>query len=96
MVVRPTTVARKPAAVPADWRHILIIFVAMKDHELGASAMRGAGGPLRVNDQLKGNKLHEVVMAAAGQAGSALSSIPTTRRTVASVISRAPSLTAGG
>lgn len=51
------------------WENMRPIFLAMEDHELGASDMRGVGGPLRVTVQPKGNELHAAVIAAANQAG---------------------------
>jgi choline dehydrogenase-like flavoprotein len=51
------------------WKYIKPIFLEMEDHALGASDMRGVGGPLRVTVQPKGNKLHAAIIAAAGEAG---------------------------
>lgn len=51
------------------WNTIKPILIAMEDHELGPSDMRGAGGPLRITVQPSGAKLHETVIDAAVQAG---------------------------
>jgi choline dehydrogenase-like flavoprotein len=51
------------------WNNIKPIMIAMEDHELGASDMRGVGGPLRVTVQPRGNILHQAVIDAAGEAG---------------------------
>jgi len=51
------------------WKYIKPIYVAMEDHELGPSDTRGAGGPLHITVQPKGNALHKAVIDAAGQAG---------------------------
>jgi choline dehydrogenase-like flavoprotein len=45
-------------------------FVAMEDHELGASLWRGTGGPLRVSVHPSGAPLCEAVLEAAVQAGT--------------------------
>ena len=52
------------------WRDLGPHFVALEDHELGASLWRGAGGPLRVSVHPSGDPLCEAVLAAAVQAGT--------------------------
>jgi choline dehydrogenase-like flavoprotein len=67
----PTDYDRWEAAGCAGWgwKNIKPILLAMEDHELGASDMRGVGGPLRVTVQPRGNALHQAVIDAAGQVG---------------------------
>ena len=50
------------------WKDMLPCFIALEDHELGATSERGAGGPLRISMQ-PGTPLAEAVIEAAGQAG---------------------------
>jgi choline dehydrogenase len=52
-----------------SWKNIRPIMIAMEDHELGASDMRGTGGPLHITLQPRGNELHQAIIDAAGQAG---------------------------
>ena len=54
------------------WSDMLPHFIAMEDHELGASDMRGAGGPLKITNHPKNSKGHELceaVLAACEEAG---------------------------
>jgi choline dehydrogenase len=51
------------------WQDIKRIMMAMEDHELGASDMRGVGGPLHITVQPRGNHLHQAVIDAAGLLG---------------------------
>ncbi len=51
-----------------SWEHMLAVFRAMEDHELGASPVRGAGGPLTVSVP----QPHEEVAARLVAAGSRL------------------------
>jgi choline dehydrogenase len=51
------------------WKDIKPIYIAMEDHELGASSMRGVGGPLHVTVQPQGNALHKALIDAAGAVG---------------------------
>ena len=44
------------------WKNIKPIMIAMEDHELGASEMRGAGGPLHITVQPRGNELHQAII----------------------------------
>jgi len=53
-----------------DWQHVGPLFVALEDHELGASEWRGVGGPLKVSVHPSGNPLCEAVLDAAVQAGT--------------------------
>jgi len=55
------------------WNEMGQRFVALEDHELGAAAWRGAGGPLRVSVHPAGSPLCEAVLDAAGQMGVARS-----------------------
>jgi choline dehydrogenase-like flavoprotein len=52
------------------WRQVGPLFVALEDHELGASLWRGAGGPLKVSVHPSGDPLCEAVLNAAVQAGT--------------------------
>ncbi|MDO7843609.1 GMC family oxidoreductase [Sphingomonas immobilis] len=55
------------------WSNILPHYIAMEDHELGASAERGAGGPLRLTRHPRdaiGAELCEAVIDAAAEAGT--------------------------
>jgi choline dehydrogenase len=52
------------------WRHIGPHFVALEDHELGASEWRGAGGPLKISVHPAGDPLCEAILNAAAQAGT--------------------------
>jgi choline dehydrogenase-like flavoprotein len=52
------------------WQHIGPHFVALEDHQLGASLWRGAGGPLKVSVHPSGDPLCEAILAAAGEAGT--------------------------
>ena len=52
------------------WRELGPHFVAMENHELGASLWRGADGPLRVSVHPSGDPLCEAVLTAAVQAGT--------------------------
>jgi choline dehydrogenase len=52
------------------WQHVGPQFVALEDHELGASEWRGVGGPLKVSVHPPGNPLCEAVLNAAVQAGT--------------------------
>jgi choline dehydrogenase len=52
------------------WRDIGPHFVALENHELGASTWRGAAGPLRVSVHPSGNPLCEAVLEAAAQSGT--------------------------
>jgi choline dehydrogenase len=45
-------------------------FVALEDHQLGASEWRGAGGPLRITMHPSGSPLCEAVLGAAEQMGT--------------------------
>jgi choline dehydrogenase-like flavoprotein len=51
------------------WKDVLPVFRAMEDHELGATAWRGAGGPVHVSVHPKGDPLCEAIIAAAGEMG---------------------------
>jgi choline dehydrogenase len=53
-----------------SWQHIGPHFVALEDHELGASEWRGTGGPLKISVHPSGNPLCEAVLNAAVQAGT--------------------------
>jgi choline dehydrogenase-like flavoprotein len=44
-------------------------FVALEDHQLGAAAWRGVGGPLRITMHPSGSPLCEAVLSAAEQSG---------------------------
>ncbi|MEM8936353.1 MAG: GMC family oxidoreductase N-terminal domain-containing protein [Pseudomonadota bacterium] len=55
-----------------SWQEMLPHFIAMEDHELGASSMRGAGGPLKVTNHPKnslGHDLCEAILKACEEAG---------------------------
>ncbi len=51
------------------WKDIKPVMIAMEDHELGPSDMRGVGGPLHITVQPQGNELHKAIIDAAGQVG---------------------------
>lgn len=51
------------------WKDIKPVMMAMEDHELGASDMRGVGGPLHITVQPRGHELHQAIINAAGQVG---------------------------
>jgi choline dehydrogenase len=51
------------------WDRIGRQFVALEDHELGADAWRGVGGPLKVTRHPSGNPLCEAVLGAAREMG---------------------------
>ncbi len=53
-----------------SWQHVGPLFVALEDHELGASAWRGAGGPLKVSVHPPGDPLCEALLNAAVEAGT--------------------------
>jgi choline dehydrogenase-like flavoprotein len=48
---------------------ILPIYRAMEDHQLGASDMRGAGGPLHISTRQEPNELCDDMIASAGEVG---------------------------
>jgi choline dehydrogenase-like flavoprotein len=52
------------------WQDIGRQFVALEDHELGASAWRGVGGPLKVSIHPAGDLLCEAIITAASEAGT--------------------------
>jgi choline dehydrogenase len=52
------------------WDEMRDCFIALENHELGASSSRGANGPLRVTLQPQGEPLCEAILAAAAQAGT--------------------------
>lgn len=52
------------------WRDMLPHLLAAEDHALGASDMRGVGGPLRITPHPTRTRLTEAVMDAAAQAGT--------------------------
>lgn len=51
------------------WKDMARQFVALEDHQLGASEARGAGGPLKVSIHPSGLPLCEAVIQAAEQSG---------------------------
>jgi len=51
------------------WQDLKRAFLAIEDHELGASDMRGSGGPLRVTLHARREPVCEAMIAAAAQAG---------------------------
>jgi choline dehydrogenase len=51
------------------WATMLPIFQAMEDHQLGASATRGAGGPYGVSITAEDDELTSAILAAAQQVG---------------------------
>jgi choline dehydrogenase-like flavoprotein len=51
------------------WEDILPLYREIEDHQLGASDMRGAGGPLHVSVQANGDAVNEAMIGAAGNAG---------------------------
>ncbi|MEX0698288.1 MAG: GMC family oxidoreductase [Acidimicrobiia bacterium] len=48
-----------------SWLEMLRVFRSLEDHELGASATRGSGGPLRITVTRQPNELNEAILAAA-------------------------------
>lgn len=55
-----------------SWANMLPHFIGLEDHELGASEMRGSGGPLKITTHPKNSKGHELceaVLEACAQAG---------------------------
>jgi choline dehydrogenase-like flavoprotein len=52
------------------WDEMCARFIELEDHELGASPVRGAGGPLRITVHPQGDPLCEAVLNAAQQAGT--------------------------
>lgn len=65
------------------WQHVGPHFVALEDHQLGASPSRGAGGPLKVSVHPSGDPLCEAVLEAAVQAGTPRAADINDLRTVA-------------
>jgi choline dehydrogenase len=53
------------------WNEIARSFKAIEDHALGADALRGAGGPLKVSPFMGPTELAEAVIAACGRLGLA-------------------------
>lgn len=51
------------------WKHILPIFRAMEDHELGDDGVRGVGGPLHVSIHRDKTPLTEAIIAAGAAMG---------------------------
>jgi choline dehydrogenase len=51
------------------WSDVLAVYRRIEDFDQGASAMHGAGGPLRVLTQYEPAPLHQAFVEAAGQAG---------------------------
>lgn len=51
------------------WQNMGRCFRSMEDHELGAAAWRGTGGPLKVSMHPSGDPLCEAIIAAAEQTG---------------------------
>lgn len=51
------------------WNAMLPVFRAMEDHDLGASAMRGVGGPLHVSVTKTGDEVNDAILAASQQIG---------------------------
>lgn len=52
-----------------NWSNMLAAFKAIEDHELGATAWRGAGGPLHVSVNREPNPIDEAVIACAEAIG---------------------------
>ncbi len=52
------------------WQNVGPHFVALEDHQLGASLWRGAGGPLKISVHPSGSRLCEAILDAASQAGT--------------------------
>jgi choline dehydrogenase len=52
------------------WQHIGPHFVALEDHQLGASQWRGTGGPLKISVHPSGDPLCEAILNAAVEAGT--------------------------
>jgi choline dehydrogenase len=52
------------------WRDVGPHFVALEDHQLGASLWRGVGGPLKVSVHPAGDPLCEAILNAAVEAGT--------------------------
>ena len=53
------------------WKDIGRQFIALEDHQLGATDDRGAGGPLKVSIHPAGEPICEAIIAAAEQTGAA-------------------------
>ncbi len=53
------------------WSDIGRKFVALENHDLGPAQWRGVGGPLRITTHMKGDRLFEAILEAAGQMGIA-------------------------
>ncbi|TVT23024.1 GMC oxidoreductase [Amycolatopsis acidiphila] len=51
------------------WEEILPVYKEIEDHQLGASDMRGAGGPLHISVQQSGDPVDEAMLDAAGNIG---------------------------
>ncbi|MCW2900177.1 MAG: glucose-methanol-choline oxidoreductase [Streptosporangiaceae bacterium] len=51
------------------WDEILPVYKEIEDHQLGASDMRGAGGPLHISVQQNGDPVNEAMLEAAGNIG---------------------------
>lgn len=51
------------------WQDMKRCFLAMEDHQFGASDMRGIGGPLKITQHPKRQKVCEAMIAAAGELG---------------------------
>ncbi|SHN15401.1 GMC family oxidoreductase [Cryptosporangium aurantiacum] len=51
------------------WDEILPIYRDLEDHQLGASDVRGAGGPLHISVQENGDPVNEAMLEAAGNIG---------------------------
>ncbi|HEX4189493.1 MAG TPA: GMC family oxidoreductase N-terminal domain-containing protein [Marmoricola sp.] len=51
------------------WDDILPIYRAMEDHQLGASDLRGAGGPVHISVQAEGDEVGEAMLGAASAVG---------------------------
>jgi choline dehydrogenase len=52
------------------WDSMLPVFKRIEDHQLGASEMRGAGGPLRISVAAGGEPVSEALMASAAGLGA--------------------------
>lgn len=51
------------------WSDFLRIYMAMEDHELGATEFRGAGGPLHISISKNRTKIADAMIAACGELG---------------------------
>ncbi|HVV08151.1 GMC family oxidoreductase [Amycolatopsis sp.] len=51
------------------WDDILPVYKEIEDHQLGASDLRGAGGPLHISVQQSGEPVDEAMLDAAGNIG---------------------------